>query len=117
MNAGTPILVVMTTGAPTDTAIAAAQPRRAVIDGAWRAIGPGVEVLSSDDGGPLRRTVKRIIDPLVLRLRSNPQYSAPLVVAGGAPLRCTTIVSQGPRAAGPPQRGSSSSNSSGAGCE
>jgi hypothetical protein len=55
------------------------QPRRAVIDHAWRAIGPGVEVLSSDDGGPLSRTVKRIIDPLVLRLRSKPQYSTPVV--------------------------------------
>ena len=53
-----------------------AQPRRAVIDRAWRALGPGVEVFSSDDGGPLRRTVKRIIDPLVLRLRSNTQFSA-----------------------------------------
>jgi hypothetical protein len=54
-------------------------PRRAVIDAAWRAIGPGVEVLSGDDGGPLRRTVKRILDPLVFRLRSNPRFSAPLV--------------------------------------
>jgi hypothetical protein len=61
------------------TAIAVGHPRRSVIDQAWRAIGPGVEVLSSDDGGPLSRTVKRIIDPLVLRLRSNPQYSAPVV--------------------------------------
>ncbi|WP_108920521.1 hypothetical protein [Mycobacterium montefiorense] len=61
------------------TAVAAGHPRRSVIDQAWRAIGPGVEVLSSDDGGPLTRTVKRIIDPLVLRLRSNPQYSAPVV--------------------------------------
>jgi hypothetical protein len=58
---------------------AVGHPRRSVIDQAWRAIGPGVEVLSSDDGGPLSRTVKRIIDPLVLRLRSNPQYSAPVV--------------------------------------
>lgn len=57
------------------------QPRRAVIDRAWQAIGPGVEVLSGDDGGPLRRTVKRIIDPLVLRLRANPAYSAPFVSA------------------------------------
>jgi hypothetical protein len=61
------------------TAVAAAQPRRAVIDRAWRAIGPGVEVLSGSDGGPLRRTVKRILDPLVLRLRSNPQFSAPVL--------------------------------------
>jgi hypothetical protein len=53
-----------------------AQPRRAVIDRAWRALGPGVEVFSGDDGGPLRRTVKRIIDPLVLRLRSNTHFSA-----------------------------------------
>lgn len=63
---------------------AAGQPRRAVIDHAWRAIGPGVEVFSSDDGGPLTRTVKRIIDPLVLRLRSNPQFSAPAVSSGTA---------------------------------
>lgn len=56
-----------------------AQPRRAVIDRAWRALGPGVQVLSSDDGGPLSRTVKRILDPLVLRLRSHPQYSTPVV--------------------------------------
>jgi hypothetical protein len=68
------------------TAVAAAQPRRAVIDQAWRAVGPGVEVLSSSDGGPLRRTVKRILDPLVLRLRANPQYSAPVLTpeAGSA---------------------------------
>jgi hypothetical protein len=61
------------------TVVAVGHPRRLVIDQAWRAIGPGVEVLSSDDGGPLTRTVKRIIDPLVLRLRSNPQFSAPVV--------------------------------------
>ncbi|TPG32290.1 hypothetical protein EAH80_20275 [Mycobacterium hodleri] len=54
-------------------------PRRAVIDEAWRGIGPGVEVLSAVDGAPLRRTVKRILDPLVLRLRANPQYSAAVV--------------------------------------
>ncbi len=63
----------------TEAAIAVTHPRRAVIDRAWRAIGPGVEMLSGDDGGPLRRTVKRIIDPLVLRLRSNSQFSAPFV--------------------------------------
>src|SRR3954451_14985898 len=83
------------------TTVAVAQPRRAVIDQAWRAIGPGVEVLSGADGSPLRRTVKRIIDPLVLRLRSNAQYSpafiAPdvaaelhrLIVERGPQLRCT----------------------------
>jgi len=82
------------------TAVAVGHPRRSVIDQAWRAIGPGVEVFSSDDGGPLSRTVKRIVDPLVLRLRSNPQYSTPVVdpemaaamrelIVGSAPqLRC-----------------------------
>jgi hypothetical protein len=77
------------------------RPRRAVIDQAWRAIGPGVEVLSGDDGAPLRRTVKRILDPLVLRLRANPQFSAPvldaevaaavydLIVGHAHHLRCT----------------------------
>jgi hypothetical protein len=64
--------------------VAVAPPRRAVIDQAWRAIGPGVEVLSGSDGGPLRRTVKRILDPLVLRLRSNPQYSAPVLAPDAA---------------------------------
>ncbi len=62
-----------------DVPVAVRQPRRAVIERAWREIGPGVEVLSADDGGPLSRTVKRIIDPLVLRLRANTRYSAPFV--------------------------------------
>lgn len=77
------------------TAVAVGHPRRAVIDRAWRAIGPGVEVLSSDDGGPLSRTVKRIIDPLVLRLRSNPQYSAPVVSAETAAAMYDLIVDNG----------------------
>jgi hypothetical protein len=61
------------------TSVGVELPRRAVIDEAWRAIGAGVEVLSGTDGAPLRRTVKRILDPLVLRLRANPQFSAPVV--------------------------------------
>lgn len=65
--------------AGSNSGINSAQPRRAVIDRAWRALGPGVEVFSGDDGGPLRRTVKRIIDPLVLRLRSNTHFSAPVL--------------------------------------
>src|SRR6516165_6003771 len=44
--------VQMSTGSEVATAVAAAHPRRAVIDQAWRAIGPGVEVLSGEDGGP-----------------------------------------------------------------
>jgi hypothetical protein len=74
----------MSTQPQVVTTVAVAQPRRSVIDAAWRAIGPGVEVLSGSDGGPLRRTVKRILDPLVLRLRSNPQYSAPVLAPDAA---------------------------------
>ena len=85
----------MSAGFEVATAIAVSQPRRAVIDRAWRAIGPGVEVLSGDDGGPLRRTVKRIIDPLVLRLRANTQYSAPFVDADTAMAMRDVIVGHG----------------------
>ena len=70
------------------------QPRRAVIERAWRAIGPGVEVLSADDGAPLSRTVKRIIDPLVLRLRANARYSAPFVTEDVAAEIHAAIVDQ-----------------------
>ncbi|WP_156689156.1 hypothetical protein [Mycobacterium sp. Marseille-P9652] len=85
----------MSADSPVATAIAGGHPRRSVIDRAWRAIGPGVEVLSSDDGGPLTRTVKRIIDPLVLRLRSNPQYSAPVVTPDTATAMHDLIVGSG----------------------
>ena len=89
--------LVMITGADAGTVTAVTQPRRAVIDGAWRAIGPGVEVLSGEDGAPLRRTIKRIIDPLVLRLRSNTHYSAPFVAADVAVAMHRQIVECGPQ--------------------
>jgi hypothetical protein len=79
------------------TVVGSAQPRRAVIERAWRSIGPGVEVLSGDDGGPLRRTVKRIIDPLVLRLRSNTQFSAPVLDSAVAAEMRDTIAAQAPQ--------------------
>ncbi|BBX99250.1 hypothetical protein [Mycobacterium lacus] len=79
------------------TVVAVGHPRRAVIEAAWRAIGPGVELLSGDDGGPLSRTVKRIIDPLVLRLRSNPQYSAPVVTPDTAAAMHRLIVDSAPQ--------------------
>lgn len=71
--------VPVSAGTEATETVAVRQPRRAVIDAAWRAIGAGVEPLSADDGAPLTRTVKRIIDPLVLRLRVNSHYSAPVV--------------------------------------
>ena len=86
----------MSAGYEVAGVVAVAQPRRAVIDQAWRAIGPGVEVLSGEDGGPLRRTVKRILDPLVLRLRANPQYSASIVAPEVAAAMHDAIVGHGP---------------------
>ncbi|GAB7070878.1 hypothetical protein H7J06_19955 [Mycobacterium hodleri] len=86
----------MTIAADVDARDVVVLPRRSVIDEAWRAIGPGVEVLSGIDGAPLRRTVKRILDPLVLRLRTNPQYSAPVVTPEtGAAMR-TLLVAAAP---------------------
>lgn len=41
-------------------------------------------MMSGRDGGPLARTVKCIIDPLVLRLRANPDYGKPLLDADQA---------------------------------
>lgn len=82
----------MTTAADVTTREVLVLPRRSVIDEAWRAIGPGVEVLSGTDGAPLRRTIKRILDPLVLRLRANPQFSAPVVPADtGAAMRAMIL--------------------------
>ncbi|WP_167369597.1 hypothetical protein [Amycolatopsis orientalis] len=40
--------------------------RSAVLAEAWERI-DGVEVLSSADGSPLTRTIKKIINPLVIR--------------------------------------------------
>lgn len=87
----------MTTSPETAPQVALMHPRRSVVDRAWRAIGPGVEVLSGDDGGPLRRTVKRILDPLVLRLRANPEYSAPVVSADVAAAMHDAIVGNADR--------------------
>lgn len=86
---------LMSTGLQVATDVSVARPRRAVIDEAWRRIGPGLEVLSSSDGGPLRRTVKRILDPLVLRLRVNPQFSTPILTGEAAAAVDALIVGHG----------------------
>lgn len=57
--------------------------RSAVLSAAWRRI-PGVEVLSAGDGGPLTRTVKKIIDPLVVRAAARPKLGRPLLEPGAA---------------------------------
>ncbi|MET9258682.1 hypothetical protein [Amycolatopsis sp. NPDC004079] len=52
--------------------------RSAVLAHAWRRI-PDVEVLSAGDGGPLTRTIKKIIDPLVIRTAARPRLGRPLL--------------------------------------
>ncbi|MBD0023052.1 hypothetical protein GII33_15745 [Gordonia pseudamarae] len=68
----------------------APRPRTAVIDEAWRTavadtvIGTGTDplsVMTGRDGGPLARTVKCLLDPLVLRIRANPALGRPLLEA------------------------------------
>jgi hypothetical protein len=57
--------------------------RSAVLAEAWARI-PGVEVLSAGDGGPLTRTVKKIIDPLVVRTAARPRLGRPLLEPAAA---------------------------------
>ncbi|WP_037305426.1 hypothetical protein [Amycolatopsis orientalis] len=52
--------------------------RSAVLTEAWERI-DGVEVLSSADGGPLTRTIKKIIDPLVIRTAACPRLGRPVL--------------------------------------
>ncbi|HIT76206.1 MAG TPA: hypothetical protein IAA98_11515 [Candidatus Avipropionibacterium avicola] len=54
-------------------------PRRVVLDQAWRAAGLSDTVLSGRDGGPLARTVKCLLDPLVIRPRLNPDLATPVL--------------------------------------
>ncbi|MFD8492602.1 hypothetical protein [Amycolatopsis sp. NPDC059657] len=52
--------------------------RSVVLARAWARI-DGVEVLSARDGGPLTRTVKKIIDPLVVRTSVRTRLGKPLL--------------------------------------
>ncbi|TDC72179.1 hypothetical protein E1283_22445, partial [Streptomyces hainanensis] len=52
------------------------RPRAMVIDGAWRALGPGAEPLSGPGGAPLTRTVKLIVLPLIVRPALRPELAA-----------------------------------------
>jgi hypothetical protein len=54
-----------------------------VLDEQWRLL-RGVEPLSGPQGGPLSRTVKLILDPLVIRPVQNPECAGPIVTADGA---------------------------------
>ncbi|MFE7565743.1 hypothetical protein ACFU76_02080 [Streptomyces sp. NPDC057539] len=68
----------------------AARPRAMVLDEVWREL-DGVGPLSGPQGGPLSRTVKLLLDPLVIRPVLHPQCAGPLVTAEGAALLAALI--------------------------
>ncbi|MCX4096358.1 hypothetical protein [Nocardia sp. alder85J] len=53
-----------------------------VLDEVWRRI-DGVEPLSGPHGGPLSRTIKLVLDPLVLRPVQHPLCAGPILTAEG----------------------------------
>ncbi|MET8651783.1 hypothetical protein [Nocardia aurea] len=61
-----------------------------VLDEVWRRL-DGVEPLSGPSGGPLRRTVKLVLDPLVIRPVQNPECAGPILSEDGATLLATRI--------------------------
>ncbi|MEV6277190.1 hypothetical protein [Nocardia sp. NPDC051832] len=61
-----------------------------VLDEVWREL-DDVEALSGPQGGPLRRTVKLLLDPLVIRPVQHPSCAGPLVTADGATLLATRV--------------------------
>ncbi|MDQ0615475.1 hypothetical protein QF046_003116 [Microbacterium sp. W4I4] len=63
-----------TSGADLTSAIATV-PRAVAIAQGWAALGAGVEVLSNGSGRPLARTIKLILDPLVIRPVQNPHLA------------------------------------------
>jgi hypothetical protein len=73
----------MTGGADPMVAVAT-RPRGAVIAQAWRGLGDGAAVFSGPDGAPLRRAEKCLIDPLILRVRANPELGAAVLDAAAA---------------------------------
>lgn len=61
------------------------RPRALVLDEVWRGL-DGVEALSGPHGGPLRRTVKLILDPLVIRPMQYPACAGAILTDDGATL-------------------------------
>ncbi|WP_429421403.1 hypothetical protein [Nocardia sp. GAS34] len=66
-----------------------------VLHEAWSTL-DGVEALSGAQGGPLRRTVKLILDPLVIRPVQNPRCAGPIVTAEGAAEVITLVQAAAP---------------------
>ncbi|MFD7845543.1 hypothetical protein ACFV4K_21720 [Nocardia sp. NPDC059764] len=61
-----------------------------VLDEVWHRLA-GVEPLSGSHGGPLRRTVKLILDPLVIRPVQHPSCAGAMLSADGAVLLAARV--------------------------
>ncbi|WP_156739504.1 hypothetical protein [Occultella aeris] len=79
--------------------IAAPLPRALVLDRAWRATAtdhtPGLDPLSNSTGGPLSRTVKLILDPLVIRPGQRPELAATALSPAAAAELTDTVAGAG----------------------
>ncbi|XVS66773.1 hypothetical protein ACQPYE_12135 [Actinosynnema sp. CA-299493] len=78
------------------TVRAATLPRGALVARAWADLGDAVAPLSNAAGRPLTRTVKLILDPLVLRPVLNPEFAAGAVAAEHADALTSRIADAGP---------------------
>ncbi|WP_116950454.1 hypothetical protein [Jiangella endophytica] len=63
---------------------------------AWALLGPGVAPLGNASGRPLVRTVRLILDPLVLRPVLNPRFAGTTIAAGDAADLTARISAAGP---------------------
>lgn len=77
-------------------AVPAAVPRGMLVADAWSELGDAVAPLSNASGRPLARTVKLLLDPLVLRPAQNPRFSGGVVDAGHAGALRQAILDAGP---------------------
>ena len=78
------------------TVRAATLPRGALVARAWAGLGDAVAPLSNAAGRPLTRTVKLILDPLVLRPVLNPEFAAGAIAAEHADALTSRIADAGP---------------------
>jgi len=81
------------TGPPA--AAADAVPRAAAIMRGWHALGDGVSPLSNGSGRPLARTIKLVLDPLVIRPVQNPHLAGYSLTATAASELIERIVDAG----------------------
>lgn len=72
------------TPASPDVAVAALYPRAQVIAQAWQELGDDVAPFSNGSGRPLARTMKLILDPLVIRPVQNPGLAGGALTAAAA---------------------------------